>query len=1157
MCIHLSTRTLTTSCWCLWLTLGCFAGTGALAKEAAAFLTSDDAYIRSEHGRWNVGTAAVEKTVMLQNGRLKLAGFKHKISGRELVPAGHFLDELSEAVVGLRGEGTWRLDSAGAAKMKQGELHLKLEFSRGPVAVAKNYLVYPGTSLIREWLTIKNTGDVPLRLTEPRFLNMAAKLGAEPATLDFHWMTGAENQPGCWMLKTERLMPGSPRRFDSYDPFPAPGGRSSGGDGVDAKITVNDQPAWPAQGWKFSRGPDDHQSFDLKINVAAGDRIRFLVNKHGEIGFDTTHFDPTITYEGGETHVASKEFSGRQGDSGWRYGYLEKGRWHDLTYSEDAKVWRFKEDNDTHTPFVAAATQHPHTEQDAAREWTAPHPGRVRITGMVCNLGDAGLSQPGGHRMASSSYAPWYALFDRQSRDGLIIGWDYMGHWASSFTIASDGTVTAALTVAGHKQSLQPGQSVTTPKSFVALYREDLDNAGNELLDWQYRYLWDYTREGWSPAIPMLGYWYKGTGWGQPGVSWVGGHSDIPSQFTKVFRAVDLLRIVGGDIYHRDWGWWDRAGDWNGPDFGTTNRYLQKYGMRQIVYAFLYTVDRQSKVAHDHPDWLIGDTLDMSRPEVVAHIRRQLDNFHDRWGDFAWRNDSTPTATRDGDDTMLLAQDQNFREIIRGFLDAYPRSSFQSVNGGGNEAGYDYVRLSSMLQFSDAAIGILRNYYASLLFPPDKLEDNGDAWNPDHYDKATWRGLLCFAIMTTGDTWDKAKLEGLRELFDIYHYLAAQGVVGRWVKVYRPKVEGDDPTMYFERLSSDRLRGLIIPKRPSPSRVKIYPKGLLSDARYVITFQESAVATECTGAELMREGMVLEKVLPGELIYLNRPLHPGSKRDHQPPTAPGNMSKRSAENMGYPGVELQWSPGKDNNWISYYEVLRNGQAIDKVAKGYFYFDHSAGADLAAIYQVRAVDGAGNASPPAQAVGPGVSPARVLDDVDQALTYQGAWQRQSGLQPAHGETISSARDHGAAMELNFEGKRILWFSKLGDNCGRADVCIDDGPSQMIDTYCSDDVWGVCVFRSELAKPGKHSIRIAVRGDHNPRAKDSVVFIDGLRVESTKEPTPRAFRALQVSRLKLLDPCRPWVVSCSLFSATRIMEQCDVGSLCSQADCGLYH
>jgi len=912
---------------------------GALGQEATSSLSSEDAYIRGQNGCWVMGTATVEKTVVVQNGRFVLGSFKNRISGREMVPAGLALDELSESVVGVRGEGPWKLESARVDRLNQGELHLELRFSRGQIAVTKNYMIYPGTSVIREWMAIKNTGEAPLRLIEPRFLNVAARLGAGPGTLDFHWMTGAENQPGCWVLKTEHLLPESPRRFDSYDPF-----------------------------------------------------------------------------------------------------------------------------------------------------------------------GNAGLSSPGGHRMASSSYAPWYALFDRRSRDGLIIGWDYMGHWASSFTIRSDGTVMTTLQVAGHKQLLQSGQSVTTPKSFVALYRDDLDNAGNELLDWQYRYLWDYTREGWFPAVPMLGYWYKGTGWGQPGVSWVGGQGDLVSQFTKVFRAVDLMRTVGGDVYHRDWGWWDRAGDWNGPDFGTTNKYLRKYGMRQLVYAFLYTVDRRSKVAREHPDWLLGETLDMSKPEVVAHIKRQLQIFHDRWGDFAWRNDSTPTAPRDGDDTVLLAQDQGFREIVRSFLDSYPRSSFQAVNGGGNEAGYDYVRLSSMLQFSDAAIGALRNYYASLLFPPDKLEDNGDAWNPDHYDKATWRGLLCIAIMTTGDTWDKTKLEGLRQLFDIYHYLAAQGVVGRWVKVYRPKVEGDDPTMYFERLSGDRLRGLIIPKRPVPGSVKVYPKGLLPDARYGITFQESSAEAECTGAELMRQGLAIDRMPPGELIYLNLPLHPGSKRDHQPPTAPGNLAKCTAENMGYPGVELQWSPGTDNNWISYYEILRNGPAIDKVAKGTFYFDHSAGADLAARYQIRTVDGAGNLSPPAQAMGPIVQPATIFDDGDRALGYRGVWQHQRDLQPAHAETISSSRDHGAALEAVFEGKRILWFSKLGDNCGRAEVSIDGGSPQIVDTYCSDDVWGVCAFRSELAKPGQHTIRITVRGDHNPRATDSLVFIDGLRAESVSHSNP---------------------------------------------------
>jgi len=44
--------------------------------------------------------------------------------------------------------------------------------------------------------------------------------------------------------------------------------------------------------------------------------------------------------------------------------------------------------------------------------------------------------------------------------------------------------------------------------------------------------------------------------------------------------------------------------------------------------------------------------------------------------------------------------------------------------------------------------------------------------------------------------------------------------------------------------------------------------------------------------------------------------------------------------MGYPGVELTWEDAVDNNWVSYYEIFRNGELIDKVAKGTFYFDHS-------------------------------------------------------------------------------------------------------------------------------------------------------------------------------------------------------------------------
>jgi hypothetical protein len=1056
---------------------------------------------------WTMGTSLAERVVELQDGRLVLKSCRNKATGHEWVVTGAPAEQVvdpSDPTPGRQGGASepWTLVRAETDRLRQGELKLDLSLQRGVLAARKSYVVYPGSSVVREWVTFTNGGGQPIRIVEPRFLSIRVGTGDLAAT-DFDWMTGGENQPGSWLLKTEKLAAGKARTFDSYEPFPASAPPQFPGDGVNAKILLNKRQIWPEAGWQYVANATVKAPFDVRVKLSAGDRLVFLVNMNGNIGWDTTAFDSTIVYEDGETHTASKEFTGEQGHGGWRYCYIENGKSVDLVYYPAFQQWRKAKDNATGTPFVGAGNQHPDAGQDAARIWTAPKAGTVRVTGAVCNTGN-GTGLPGsyGFRMGSSSYTPWYALYGRATKNGLFIGWDYFGHWASSFQPGPDGTVAAELRVAGHKQMLAPGESVTTPKAFTGLFADDLDNAGNELLDWQYRYLWDYTRDGWFPAVRMLGYWMKGTGWGQPGVGWTGGQPDMESTFRKVFRMADFMRYIGADVYHRDWGWWDRAGDWNGPDFRATGDYLRKHGMGQLIYAFLYTVDPQSKVAREHPDWVLGgSTLDMSRPEVVVFMQAQLDAFVDRWGDFEWRNDSTPTCPRKGDDTPLLGQDAGLREVLRGFLDKHSGCAFQAVNGGGNDAGYDYIRYSSTIQFSDGAVGIIRNYYASLLFPPDKTNDMPDIHNPNDFNKAVDRGLLCCNFDMTGDTWDPARLEGLRELVDIYHYLQKHGVVGRWVRVYRPRIEGDDPTMYLQRLSRDGRRGIIIPKRPAPSAVTIRPKGLLPEEAYLVTYHESQGSEERKGAELMERGIAIQKMAPGELIYLNLPLHPGSRLDKEPPKPPRDLAKRAAEDMGYPGVEVSWKAGSDDNWVSYYEVFRDGAAIDKVAKGTFYFDHSAGADPAADYAVRTVDGTGNASDKISTGGTPTAAAKVVDDAPGGgLTFSGPWRHETGLQPVYAGTISSCSQKGATVEVAFDGKRVLLFSKLGADCGKALVSIDDGNPVVVDTYSADDIWGVCIFRKELGAAGPHRLRVTVSGERQPRAKGALVYVDGIRVES---------------------------------------------------------
>ena len=159
---------------------------------------------------------------------------------------------------------------------------------------------------------------------------------------------------------------------------------------------------------------------------------------------------------------------------------------------------------------------------------------------------------------------------------------------------------------------------------------------------------------------------------------------------------------------------------------------------------------------------------------------------------------------------------------------------------------------------------------------------------------------MCINYDTTGDTWDVEKLEGIRQLNDIYHYLLSQGVVGRWVHVYRPVVEGDDATMYFERLSRDGEARDHHSQARRDRPVTIYPKGLLAKEKYVVSYQESEASETRTGAELMAKGIAIAKMLPGELIYLNLPLHPGSKLDQHRADAAGGGACGPGGEYGLP-----------------------------------------------------------------------------------------------------------------------------------------------------------------------------------------------------------------------------------------------------------------
>ncbi len=359
------------------------------------------------------------------------------------------------------------------------------------------------------------------------------------------------------------------------------------------------------------------------LDVTAGDRLVFLVNMHGNIGFDTTAFNPTITYEDGETHTASGEFSGEQGKSGWRYQYIEDGKFVDLVYYPEHKQWRKTQDNATGTPFVGAGNQHPDAGQDAVRVWTAPKAGRVRVTGIGLQhrqrvRREFGLRLPAWAHRATRRGTRCY---DRDTGDGLFIGWDYFGHWASSFELQPTASITAQLKVAGHKQTLAPGESRHDPEGV----RRPLPRRPRQRRQRMPRL-----------AVPLsVGLHPRGMVPGDP-----------DARLLDARAPAGASRASAGPAASRTWTAPSARSSASPTSCATSAQTsttatgaggiaratgtartsarpastCASTDMGQLIYAFLYTVDPESKVAKEHPDWVLG--------RHARHVRARSRRVH-------------------------------------------------------------------------------------------------------------------------------------------------------------------------------------------------------------------------------------------------------------------------------------------------------------------------------------------------------------------------------------------------------------------------------------------------------------------------------------------------------------------------------------------------
>jgi hypothetical protein len=896
---------------------------------------------------WVLSTSQVEKRIRLIDGHLISTALRNKTSGRDYQSNSSSSPEITITLDGHdAAQWRWEFKEDHISRGPQGELQLDISLTSTSVYATKHYVIYPGTSVVREWLTLTNSSSNAIRITRLNFLS--THLAAERDT-EFNYVTGGGNYNGSQLLKSESMDLGYQRTIDS--------------------------------------------------------------NK-------------------------------------------------------------------------------------------------------------------GAQPLAYSGYLPLMFLLDRDQPQGIAIGWDYMGHW--QFDIRKNASVVEmSLELAGFEKDLPPGQQIETPKAFFKPFSGGVDELGNQMLDWQYAYLWDFT----NPDYFAKTRW--AVDWPDP---WVG-EGGTPSadnwgrRLALDLRYVDLLRETGTDILWDDAGWYDKWGTWTAPDWHRTNDYVRKHDMRWVLWYPTFLATPESKVAQQHPDWLIPgqETLEQSISATADWQRHLLDDSVSAWGDYQWRYDIAPAASVN--DTDSLAADQNFRNVLEGFKRAHPKSGIDACDGGGRWISYDIARFAESGEYTDGGVGPYSAYYTSLIVPPDKLHNVVD-YDHTYYVPSTDRTHLSMNPTWYRDPGDGPDVESIRKDWEIYHYLVSQGVAGRWSHIFRPKVENDDPIWYFQRMNRDGSKGVILTKHekhgtayyiiskpaepvndshdhyrgdagvmnsvtttsaanvigglyedpvdgglrfygnpgqpfgplnvkyegtgheeslvtgitklgadrsvtnqsfgmslqldhpltitevgqfdpgnnrgtytlsliraddnavlattkldmsqtnpdamgfkyarfPNPVRLEvkpnpivIHPRGLAANQTYDVRAIHSTLQLRQTGANLMAKGIPLDKIEPGELIFLNLSNFPGSATDTVAPSAPSQVTKKTGANLGIEGVEVSWSASHDDNWLSYYAIRKNSHVIAKSAIGTFFFDHSDSArdDIDVRYEVAAVDGDGNFSP---------------------------------------------------------------------------------------------------------------------------------------------------------------------------------------------------
>ncbi len=313
-------------------------------------------------------------------------------------------------------------------------------------------------------------------------------------------------------------------------------------------------------------------------------------------------------------------------------------------------------------------------------------------------------TDPVGRRYAarttpSGEFIP-YMVLDASEPHGVYMGLEWSFCRIDAITLATDAEPTVRVragNIADLRAELAPGESLEVRPGFLGAYRGDLDDAGNALRRWLFRYcVPEILRQ--DPNYPKVQWNAFGATGKKPG-SW------DPIE-KKYYPFIDDIVPLGFEEVMIDVGWWqggepdsDQA-DWPSGMHKAAD-YAHAKGMRFGLY------------------WT--DDLDMSSP---AGRRRRADRIRRLFQEYdadMWRSD----CTRGEVIGPSFAATRGFYQMVDALARVIYGFQWENCSGGGRIKDYGAMRRAVKIFNSDtySALHVRQGFHdSSFAFHPAQLE---------------------------------------------------------------------------------------------------------------------------------------------------------------------------------------------------------------------------------------------------------------------------------------------------------------------------------------------------------------------------------------------------------------------------------------------------